>query len=209
MGKFDGAWEENSVKGPRVEIDGNKLTRLWMAAPVLETSFTTCEQDGKIVFNLEHDGLRNAGSLDPYAVIKECYYDGTALVFVDDYRFSGISETRLFPTSNSRYGSVTLVDSEILPALQGRWESKYTDLTFNGNKVGICGHGAEIADISIEIVTARANGCDSGDVKILDKDPAKQGIGDYYSLCYSEGSITGWIQVCDAEPMKINFTKKA
>ncbi|MBQ3936178.1 MAG: hypothetical protein II722_03890 [Ruminococcus sp.] len=209
MGRFDGAWEENSVKGPRVEIEGNKLTRLWMSAPVLETTFTTCEQDGKIIFDLEHKGLRNTGSLDPYAVIKECYFDGTALVFVDDYRFSGVSETRLFPTANSRYGNVALVDKEMLPALQGRWESKYTDLVFDGNKLGICGHGSQKADISIEIVTARTNGCDSGDVQILDKDPAKQCIGDYYSLCYRDGSITGCIQVCDADPMKIVFTKKA
>ncbi len=209
MTKLDGAWEESSVKGPRVEITENKLTRLWMGAPVLETKFTIAEQGGKTVLMLEHNGLRNAGSLDPYAVINECYFDGTALVFVDDYRFSGVSETKLYPTSNSRYGNVTLVDDEMLPVLHGRWESKYTDLVFDGNKLGICGHGEEKPDITVEIVTARTNGYDSGEVMILDKDPARQGIGDYYSLSYSGETITGCIQVCDAQPMKIVFTKKA
>lgn len=209
MGKFDGAWEESSVKGPRVEIEGNKLTRLWMSAPVLETMFTTYEENGKIVFKLEHDGLRNAGSLDPYAVMKECYFDGTALVLVDDYRFSGISETKLYPSTHSRYGNVNLVNEEMLPILKGRWESKYYDLVFEGSTLNICGHEQGQHDYAVEIVTARTIGCDNGDVKILNKDPAVQEIESFCSLVYNGETITGCIPVCDDSPIIVTFTKKA
>ncbi len=208
MGRFDGAWEERGVIGPRVEIDGERIVFLWQASTVLETRFDIVQDGGKVVLRLEHNGLRNSGSLDPYAVINEIYYDGSALVIDADYRFSGLSEARLFPTTNSRYGNVTLVDDEILPVLQGRWESKYTDLIFESNTLSICGHGEEKTDITTEIVTARTNGYDSGEVMILDKNPANRGIGDFYSLYFSSAAITGCIQVCDADAMKIVFTKK-
>lgn len=102
MGRFDGAWEEKGVTGPRVEINGNKLVRLWQAETVLETTFETVQDGGKTLLKLAHNGLRSSGSLDPFAVIKQCYFDGSALVFVDDFRFSGVSEIKLYPTSNSR-----------------------------------------------------------------------------------------------------------
>lgn len=209
MGKLDGAWEESSVIGPRAEIHGNTLIRLWMSAPVLETRFTTKEEGGKIVLQLEHTGLRNSGSLDSYAVIKECYFDGTALVFVDDYRFSGISETKLYPTTHSRYGNVSLVDKEVLPKLQGVWESKYTDLIFKGSTLNICGHSTNKPDFTTEIVTARTNGYDGDEVMVLDKDPAEKGIADFYSIVFDGKEITAKIHVCDADPMIIVFTKKA
>ena len=209
MGKLDGAWEESSVIGPRAEIEGNKLIRLWMSAPVLETRFTTYEQDGKTVLKLEHTGLRNSGSLDSYADIKECYFDGTALVFVDDYRFSGVSETKLYPTTHSRYGNVTLVDEQMLPKLQGVWESSYTDIIFEDSTLKICGHGTDRPDFTTEIVTAQTNGCDGDEVMILDKDPAEKGISDFYSITYSGGSITAMIHVCDADPIKVTFTRKS
>lgn len=208
MGRFDGAWEETGVVGPRVEIKDNMLVRLWQASPVLETRFETVEDGGKIVLKLEHDGLRSAGSLDAYAVIKECYFNGTALVFVDDYRFSGESTVKMYPTKNSRYGNVTLINDEVFPLLQGRWVSRYTDLVFEGSTMSICGSGIQNADEVFEIVAARHNDYAKGDVMILNKDPAKHGFGSFSRLEYQNGELIASVDVCDAETMKVVFTKQ-
>jgi hypothetical protein len=44
---------------------------------------------------------------------------------------------------------------------------------------------------------------------ILDKDPAEKVIADFYSITYSGGSITAMIHVCDADPIKVTFTRKS
>ncbi len=208
MGRFDGAWEEKGVIGPRLEIDGDKVIFLWQASVVLETRFDTVQEGGKTVLRLEHNGLRNEGSLDPYAVITEFYFNGTALITVADFRFSGKCETRFFPTSNSRYGNVTLVNDEYLPQLCGVWESKYTDLVFDGETLRICGHGMSNPELELTIVCARPNSSPDK-VAILDKDPSKHNIGDFYSVIFSGGKITASIEVCDDRPVNIDFTKKA
>ena len=40
MVKLNGAWETKGYLGPRIEIRGRKLIRLWRGSPVLETTFT-------------------------------------------------------------------------------------------------------------------------------------------------------------------------
>lgn len=208
MGRFDGAWEEKGVNGPRVEIKDNTLVRLWMASPVLETSFEIVEEGGKVVLKLEHSGLRDSGSVDAYATIKECYYDGAALVMVDEYRFAGETTLRLFPTTNSRYGNVSIINDEILPLLQGRWESKYTDLEFDGGVLSIFGHALSKPETVTQIVVAKPNGYDNGEVKILDKDPSNHSIGSFDYMRYGDGVLKAYVTVCDAQPMEVVFIKK-
>ncbi len=206
MGRFDGAWEEKGVIGPRVEIDGDRLVYLWQASVVLETRFDIVQDGGKTILKLEHNGLRNSGSLDPYAVINECYYDGSALVFVDDYRFSGESTVKMYPTKNSRYGNVTLVNDEILPLVQGKWESKYTDLTFKDDHLFISSHDDGTTECELSIVCARSNSSPDK-VSILDKEPSRHSIGSFYSLTFTGGVLTGMIEVCDDKPIIVTFSK--
>ena len=104
MGRFDGAWEETGVIGPRLEIDGDKVIFLWQASVVLETTFKTIQEGGKTVLKLEHNGLRSEGSLDPYAVIKEFYFNGTALVTVTDFRFSPAQDRDLLRPAHEETG---------------------------------------------------------------------------------------------------------
>ena len=208
MGRFDGAWEETGVIGPRLEIDGDKVIFLWQASVVLETTFKTIQEGGKTVLKLEHNGLRSEGSLDPYAVIKEFYFNGTALVTVTDFRFSGVCETKFHLTNHSRYGNVTLVNDEYLPQLSGVWESKYTDLIFEGDKLSICHHGITKPERELTIVCARRNNAQCK-VDILDKDPSKHNIGEFYSVVFSGGKLTACIDVCDDKPVIVDFTKKA
>lgn len=207
MDRFNGAWEEKGVIGPRVEIQGNRLVRLWNANIVLETDFETFEEGGKTVLKLVHSGLRDSSSIDPYATIKECYYDGAALVFIDEYRFAGETELRMTPTSNSRYGNVTIVSDEVMPQLQGKWESKYTDLLFEGSFLSISGHGLNKPESVTQVVAVKHNSQDSDEIFIIDKDPAKKSIGTYTSIIFCDGSLKAYVRVSDTQSMEVAFTK--
>lgn len=203
---LDGAWEPEGYVGPRAEIDGGRMIRLWNSSPVLETEFTVEEKDGKIILNLAENGLRNSPSDDPYAVVKECRYENGAIVFVDEFRFSGERVETLYPTTNSRYGDVTVISGELLPELEGRWVSDDfpSELRFKGGILEI--GDDESVDYTVSVAAVRHNS--GGWISIIDADPAVQLVGFFSSMRYENGVITAEIFVADAPSVRLTYVKK-
>ncbi len=112
MKNLDGAWEPKGYIGPRVEISGNKLVRLWMNSPVLETKFSVIEKDGRTELKLENNELRYSGSAKAYATVEECRVEGDAIVFTDFFPITGKSTEERYRTEKSRYGDGTGVENE-------------------------------------------------------------------------------------------------
>ena len=206
--KLDGAWEPSYI-GPRVEIEGNRLIRLWRSAPVLETNFTTEERDGRLYLLLADTALRYASDAEPYATIKEVWYENGALTFVDDFPISGESSDVLRPTTNSRYGNVTLVTEAVLPDLQGKWiqtDAGGADgmvLIFDGSRIRL-GYGGTIEE-EADIVIVR-NNYDS-EIRIVDADPSKEIIGWFDDVRWDGSMISCRVPVMDAPSMYFRFVR--
>ena len=209
--EFDGAWEPKGYIGPRVEIEGTKLLRLWRNSPVLTTEFGVEQAGDRKILVLAKNELAYEGETRPYATVKECYFENGAITFVDDFPFSGESRDTLYPTMNSRYGNVTIVSEEVLPLLQGTWVEDGSDarLIFRGNKLSY-GYDSKHLESGQTIIAVRPNGDWNRDcVYIINEDPSKSGVGYYADVCYKDGRLTACIPVCDAPALYLTFHKKA
>ncbi len=209
MKELDGAWEPKGYIGPRVEIEGKKLTRLWKGTSVLETKFSIEKEGDKTVLKLKNHELRYPNDRKAYATVKECYVQDDTLVLVDDFPITGESRDELVKTENSRYGDVTIVDDEFLPVLQGKWKCTTSDMCmeFDGNTVKF-GYNDSMVNNSIAIVTVRYRyDFHSGDVYIIDKDPAKEFVGMFGKIVFRGGILSTYIPVCDANPQYMIFEK--
>jgi len=208
MERLDGAWEPRGYLGPRLEIEGDRLTRLWRGGVVLTTRFTLTQEDGRTLLRLEEKALRYAGSPAPYAAVKECRLEGDAIVMVDEFPITGESSDTYYRTQNSRYGNVTIADDEVLPALAGTWRCRDMDLvlTFRGHTVR-CGCGKQ-ATWQTDVIAVRPNGGPAGVCYVVDRDPAKDGVGTFERLTYCGGTLRTCIPVCDARPVELVFEKE-
>jgi len=205
MKNLDGAWEPKGYIGPRVEISGNKLVRLWMNSPVLETKFSVVEKDGKTLLQLDNNELRYSGSASAYATVEECRVEGDAIVFTDFFPITGKSTEELYRTEKSRYGDVTIVENEYLRLLRGRWESDSAVLVFSGNKVKY-GFGDD-PDREETITVVKRNY--DGAILIRCKDPAKKAIGPFENVTLFGEMIRAIIPIMDAPaPSTFTFIKK-
>jgi hypothetical protein len=203
MQKLNGAWEPRGYLGPRLEIQGRKLIRLWRSSPVLETTFTTENEDGKLRLKLKNTELRYAGSEKPYAAIKDCWFSDGVITLVDDFPITGESRDVLFPTSNSRYGNVTVVDRELLPQLKGKWVSGDVSsfLCFRG---GVLEFGYDEETLRREEITVvRSNG--DGEIRVVSRDPSREEVGMFGPLVFRDGVLHTCIPVCDAPAVQIIF----
>jgi hypothetical protein len=203
MRKLNGAWEPRGYLGPRLEIQGRKLIRLWRSSPVLETTFTTKTEEGKLRLKLKDTELKYAGSEKPYAVIKDCWFSDGAITLVDDFPITGESTDVLYPTANSRYGDVTLVDRELLPQLEGKWVSGDISafLVFRG---GVLEFGYDEETLRREeIAVVRSNG--DGEIRVVSRDPSREEVGMFGPLRYLGGALHTYIPVCDAPQVNIVF----
>ena len=134
---LDGAWKPRDY-GTRIEIDGNHMLILWMNRPQLETTFTVTEEDGKTVLHLEKTGLRERGDQKDYAQITGLWVEDGQMHFVKVFDIAGEKSEVLSPTTESRYGNVTVVTEKELPRIEGVWKTKdrmdYT-LKIEGEKI--------------------------------------------------------------------------
>ena len=205
MVKLNGAWEPRGYLGPRVEIQGRRFIRLWRGSPVLETTFTTEKEEGKLRLLLKKTELSYAGSDRSYATVKECWFADGAITLVDDFPITGESTDVLYPTANSRYGNVTLADREMLPQLAGKWVSEDND-SFLMIRKGLLEFGYEDGPVHREeIAVVRSN--TDGEVRIVHRDPSRDGVGMYGPLRYEGGVLRTYIPVCDAPAVEIVFRK--
>ena len=206
--ELDGAWEPKNYVGPRVKIEGSRLTRLWQNSPVLTTAFSAEKQGDRVTLKFETSDLCYVNSEKPYATVKECFYEDGGLTFVDDFPITGESRDTLYRTQNSRYGNVTVVDGETLPLLQGKWVREESEeyIIFRGNEI-CCGYGKDLKNCG-EFVTVRRNGeRDKECFDVVNKDPSKNMLGYYVNVRYEHGVITAQIPVCDAPQIIISFKK--
>lgn len=203
---LDGAWEPGYY-GPRAEISGSELVRLWRAAPVLTTTFTLeAGEDGRCRLILQDNELRNSASEEAYATIRECWYEDGALTFVDDFPISGESVETLYPTTNNRYGNVTVVDEEMLPVLEGEWLCGDMDLIliFQGSTLRY-GY-TDLMTGETEITAVKHNS--SGEIRIVDKDPSVDTVGMFGQLSWKDGVISTYIPITDVSPAEIFFRRE-
>ena len=208
MPELNGAWEPKGYLGPRVEIEGNKLIRLWKNHPVLETEFESKELSDRTGLMLKNRELCYSGSDKPYAVIKECYYQNGALVLVDDFPITGESRDELYKTGNSRYGNVTFEDEIVLPQIAGEWQCEGSGLcmAFNGNRMKF-GYAGSLND-EAEIIAVHYRYDAEGIYYIVDQNPAREGVGMFGRICYRGGEIRTYIPICDASPAELVFRKQ-
>ena len=206
--RLDGAWEPKGYIGPRVEIKGNELVRFWMGAPVLKTEFTEEKQGEKTVLHLEKTALSYEGSSSSYATVKECYVQNGGMTFIDDFPITGESTDTLYPTQNSRYGNVTIVDEMALPLLQGTWKQTDYDcrLRFFGNVMSF-GLGKNFTD-KTKIVTVTRNWEKGDRIYVINENPARSDIGHYEGMYLEAGVLHAYIPVCDAQPVMLSFIKE-
>ena len=203
MQKLNGAWEPRGYLGPRAEIRGRKLIRLWRSSPVLETGFSTEREDDRLLLKLEKTELQYAGSDRPYASVRACWYKDGALTFVDDFPITGESTEVLYPTDHSRYGNVTIVDREYLPKLRGKWVSNDSSMTlcFRNGVMEIDHDGSVYRTVRIAVVRNKGD----GEVRIINRDPACEELGMFAPLRWQGGTLHTYIPICDAAPGTIIF----
>jgi len=204
MKELEGAWEPKYSWGPRVEIKGKKLTRLWRGSPVLETSFTVRQEGEDLVLDLRYNGMRYSRDAAPYATVEECRFSGGRLLLKDYYPISGPSSEELYPSDYSRYGAFD-PDPELLRYVQGHWES--TDgqmyLYIHGSTLEYGYKGMRSG--RAEVVAGRTR---SGGTMIYDKDPSVSGVGTFGRMEVRGEIISTYIPVCDAPNMDVIFRRK-
>ena len=202
--KLDGAWEAN-YRGPRVEISGNTFVRLWMNAPVLTTTFTL-EPDGDgYLLELAENELAYQSDGRVYATVKSVRYENGELTMVDDFPITGESTDTLRPTKNSRYGNVTVMDTDFLKSIQGRWKTADGGMVlyFSGDMLEY-GYDDEPSG-SVKICAVKDNS--SGEYRIVNADPAIESIWVFGTMRLEGERIITYIPVMDAPSYDVVFYK--
>lgn len=206
---LDGAWKPRDY-GTRIEIDGNHMLILWMNRPQLETTFTVTEEDGKTVLHLEKTGLRERGDQKDYAQITGLWVEDGQMHFVKVFDIAGEKSEVLSPTTESRYGNVTVVTEKELPRIEGVWKTKdrmdYT-LKIEGEKISWRFAKYEWEG-PVEFAVIHENWeTDPDKFKIRPKNPAVDYFRGFTTFDYRDGKLHTEIPVYDAESPKLVFEK--
>lgn len=204
--EFEGNWEERYTVGPRIEIRGTTFTLLWRSSPVLETGFRLGKEDkdGKRFFILEKTGLRYEGASSDYATVEKIWAEGGALHIVENFPISGLSETVMYPTENSRYGNYNVESKKILPLLQGKWVSQHgRTIEIKKNKLITFG-----ADYKICVLHSRSAPENDSNYEIVQEDPAKKDIGGFAYVRFDGCRICAPMMIFDAPLVEEYYTKE-
>ena len=206
---LDGAWKPRDY-GTRIEIDGENILILWMNRPQLKTTFTVTEEDGKTVLHLEQTGLRERGDQKDYAQITGLWVEDDQMHFVKVFDIAGEKSEVLSPTTESRYGNVTVVTEKELPRIEGVWKTKdrmdYT-LKIEGEKISWRFAKYEWEG-PVEFAVIHENWeTDPDKFKIRPKNPAVDYFRGFTTFDYRDGKLHTEIPVYDAESPKLVFEK--
>ena len=206
---LDGAWKPRDY-GTRIEIDGDHILILWMNRSQLETTFTVTEEDGKTVLHLEKTGLRERGDQKDYAQITGLWVEDGQMHFVKVFDIAGEKSEVLSPTTESRYGNVTVVTEEELPRIEGLWKTNdrmdYT-LKIEGEKISW--RFAEYEwEGPVEFAVVHENWeKDPDKFTIRPKNPAVDYFRGFTTFDYRDGKLHTQIPVYDAESPQLVFEK--
>ena len=199
--ELEGAWEERGVIGTRIEIQGKELTVLWRNSPVLETVFKTeATEEGLALLPRDREMRYQKGSA-PYAVLTKLVYNEGKLTFGENFPITGESVSTLEKTEQSRYGNYAIADGEILPRLEGVWQSERFGHTFafSGDKMTFRGE-------TVKIHALKNN--NYSEIKIADQNPARFGLFEFVNVRLEGDTLFAEIPVCDAPGEILIFTKK-
>ena len=206
---LDGAWKPRDY-GTRIEIDGETILILWMNRPQLETTFTVTEEDGKTVLHLEKTGLRERGDQKDYAQITGLWVEDGQMHFVKVFDIAGEKSEVLSPTTESRYGNVTVVTEEELPRLEGIWKTKdRMDYTLKIEGEQISWRFAKYEwEGPVEFAVIHENWeKDPDKFTIRPKNPAVDYFRGFTTFDYRDGKLHTQIPVYDAESPQLVFEK--
>ena len=206
---LNGAWKPRDCV-TRIEIDGENILILWMNRPQLKTTFTVTEEDGKTVLHLEQTGLRERGDQKDYAQITGLWVEDGQLHFVKVFDVAGEKSEVLSPTTESRYGNVTVVTEKELPRIEGVWKTKdrmdYT-LKIEGEKISWRFAKYEWEG-PVEFAVIHENWeTDPDKFKIRPKNPAVDYFTGFTTFDYRDGKLHTQIPVYDAESPQLVFEK--
>ena len=206
---LDGAWKPNDY-GTRIEIEGDRILILWMNRPQLETTFTVTEEDGKTVLHLERTGLRERGDQKDYAQITGLWVEGGKMHFMKVFDIAGEKSEVLSPTTESRYGNVTVVTEKELPRIEGVWKTKdRMDYTLKIEGGTLSWRFAKYEwEGPVEFVVVHENWEKDPDKFIIrPKNPAQDYFHGFTTFDYRGGRLHTQIPVYDAEAPKLVFEK--
>jgi|GEM_PF-710956 len=203
---LDGAWEPKGYLGPRVEISGNELVRLWRGAPVLQTTFTAEKTENGYLLQLAETRLRHVPGGEPYAEIRECRYENGALTLVDEFPITGESTDTLYPTQNNRYGNYEIVSDEVLPRLAGTWKEEGGSLRMRLEGDRLFFGYVDGPDDSVEVVALRSGGDQT--VSLHDVDPSLDGVGMFGRITVQDDGLHTYLPICDAPSAEIVFRRE-
>lgn len=206
---LDGAWKPRDY-GTRIEIDGEHILILWMNRPQLKTTFTVTEEDGKTVLHLEKTGLRERGDQKDYAQIAGLWVEDGQMHFVKVFDVAGEKSEVLSPTTESRYGNVTVVTEKELPRIEGVWKTKdRMDYTLKIEGEMLSWRFAKYEwEGPVEFAVIHENWeTDPDKFKIRPKNPAVDYFRGFTTFDYRDGKLHTEIPVYDAESPKLVFEK--
>lgn len=203
IGNYYGNWQPSHV-GPRAELDETYYIQLWRGGEVLKTKYKTKEQDGKLYLLLEENGLRYMPGGEPYATIKECFFEDDALTVIENFPISGDSTDRYLRTDQNRYGNVDIVDEEFLPKLQGYWSNGRSFLKIDGNMI-YQGYSKDACDDEAPFTVVKSR-YDS-EIRITHKNPTVEGVLHYIRVVFKDNKLYATVMVCDGPSIEEIFER--
>ena len=202
---YYGFWEP-SHNGPRVELDEAFYIQLWRGAEVLKTTYKTAEREGKIYIYPDETGLRYTATSDPYATIKECFFENDTLVVIENFPISGDSTDIYKRTKNNRYGNYEIVDIQYLPFLEGIWSCGSAMLKIQKDKLyfGYDEDSLKHSDaLPITVLKCGYN----DEISIHHLNPSVEMLHNYNRIEFRDNKLYATIPVCDAPSFEQIFEK--
>lgn len=177
--ELSGSWAEKGAEWCVIfEIEDNKLTQLINGCIEMRSTSFELDESGEFIL---------PDSFLDYSHIKSCKYDNGKIVVTEENKNIGFKRTyELYPTDACRYGMVEIIDDEMLPQLQGRWECGDLFLEFEGN---ILRYGInDIQENQLEIIVTRHLQVRDW-IYICNKDPRETNVGKYPKLKIVDSKI--------------------
>ncbi len=202
---YYGFWEPSHL-GPRMELDETYYIQLWRGGEVLKTTYKTKEQDGKLFIYPDEAGLRYTANSNPYATIKECFFEGESFTITENFPISGDSTDTYKRTKNNRYGNFEIADAEYLPFLEGIWSSGSAMLKIQENKLYF-GYDKEDLNHSDALsITVLKCGYDD-EISLHHINPSVDMLHNYNRIVLRDNKLYATIPVCDAPSFEQIFEK--
>ena len=202
---YYGFWEPSHI-GPRAELDEIYDIQLWRGSEVLKTTYKTEERNGKLYVLLGETELRYTKTSDPYATIKECYFEGDTLTVVENFPISSDSTDTYKRTKNNRYGNFEIADATYLPLLEGVWSCGSAMLKIQKDKLYF---GYDKDDLKhSEGLPITVLKCGYNDeISIHHINPSVDMLHNYNRIVFRDKKLYATIPVCDAPSFEQVFEK--